>query len=260
MMGVRGLALAVCAVAAFAVQAGVAWRNLDERHHIAGRKASEGYLQGKVVLVYRGETYLPRLEHVWQSFKTKQFVIIGAGPRRNASCTFPQYLGAGLAKDPPDTSFYVVGETGRVVYRGEDDRAATEAVVTALTDMDSPRSLAQWREFLNFEFENLPAHAYLRFAEFKQKFPGDAESYADKVLELRAVKDVDKVAKLVALAKQAKDRCAIDQKKWTLRAKFARAIKEAIAKYTPLKDCEDPRLAQEAKNSLAELMWVHATL
>ena len=46
--------------------------------------ASEGYLCGKVVLVDRWgfrcppcRALLPRVEEIWQSFKTKPFVVLG---------------------------------------------------------------------------------------------------------------------------------------------------------------------------------------
>lgn len=257
----NGLAVGVILAMALATQAaGVGWRNLDEANRLGGRKASEGYLQGKVVLVYKGGGHMARMEAVWQSFKSKSFVLIGAGREKNAACTFPMYEGAGLAADEPGTSFYVVSETGKVVYKGEDERQATESVVTALTDLDSPRSSLQWREFLNFELENLPAHAYLRFAEFKRKYPAEAKGYEGKVKELRAVKGVDKVADLVRFAKQAKDTKVFDPKKQSMKAKFAQSVKAAISKYAALKDVEDPRLAQEAKNSLADLKWALAAL
>ena len=242
----------------FAVSAfGGVWRNLDDENRLGGRKTSEGYLLGKVVLVCKDAEQMSRMETVWQSFKSKPFVLIGAG-KKNAACTFPMYSGAGLAADEPDTPFYVVGETGKVVYKGADDRAAVEAVVTALTDMEAPRSLGQWKALLDFELEKLPAHAYLRFSAFKKKFPAAAKEYDEKIRNLRAVKDVDKVAKLVNLAKQAKDMREFGPKKKALQAKFVKNVKGSIAAYAELKDCEDPRLAQEAKNSLADLQWTYA--
>ena len=244
--------------ATFAVSAfGSVWRNLDDENRQGGRKTSEGYLLGKVVLVCRDAAQMPRMETVWQSFKSKPFVLIGAGKEKNASCTFPMYSGAGLAADEPDTPLYVVGGTGKVVYKGADDRAATEEVVTALTDMESPRSLGQWKAMLDFELEKLPAHAYLRFSAFKKKFPAAAREYDAKIKDLRAVKDVDKVAKLVNLAKQAKDMREFGPKKKMQQAKFVKNVKSSISTYAALKDCEDPRLAQEAKNSLADLQWTY---
>ena len=255
------LVLGVAIFASAAGAAGVGWKNIEAANQLGGRKASEGYLQGKVVMVYRGGDQMARMEQVWQGFKTKAFVLVGAGAEKDAACTFPQYRGAGLAADEPSEPIYVVGATGKVLYRGGDERAATESVVMALTDLESPRTLAQWREFLDFEFANLPAHAYVRFAAFKKKFPSAAKDYADKVLELRAVKNVDKVAKLVALAKQAKDMKDLGPKKKMLEAKMVKAVKAAIPKYKSLlKDIADERLLQEAKNALADLTWKAAEM
>ena len=245
-------------VATFVVSAfGGVWRNLNDESRQGGRKTSEGYLQGKVVMVCRGREYMPRMESVWQSFKTKPFVLIGALGEKNPDCTFPMYDGAGLASGEPETPVYVVDAVGKVVYKGDDDRLATEAVVTALTDLEAPRSQAQVREMLDFELQNMPAHAYLRFGAFKRKYPAAAKEYDAKIKELRAVKDVDKVAKLVALAKQVKDVKAFGPKQKMQQAKFVKNVKDAISRYAPLKESADPRLAQEAKNALADLQWTY---
>ena len=60
------------------------WKNVDAEHYLGGRKASAGYLQGKVVLADRWgaecppcRELLPRVEQLWQSFKAKQFVVLG---------------------------------------------------------------------------------------------------------------------------------------------------------------------------------------
>ena len=241
--------------------AGVGWRNVDAANQLGGRKTSEGYLQGKVVMVYKGGDQMARMEQVWQGFKTKQFVLIGAGSQKDASCTFPQYKGAGLASDEPAEPLYVVGGSGKVLYKGEDERAATEAVVMALTDLEAPRTLTQWKNFLDFEFENLPAHAYIRVAAFKKKFPSAAKAYEEKILKLRAVKNVDKVAQLVSFAKQAKDMKDLGPKKKMQQAKMVKAVKAAVPKFKPLlKDLPDARLLQEAKNALADLQWKAAEL
>lgn len=248
------LLIGIGLVAALA-QAGVDWKNLGAENQLGGRKTSVGYLTGKVVMVCKDASQAPRMEAVWQSFKSKPFVLIGAWEKKADACTFPMYGGAGLAEGEPETPFYVVGETGKVVYKGSDERMATEAVVTALTDRDSPRSLAQWKELLDFEFENLPGHAYNRMAAFKRKYPSSAKEYDAKVKELRALKGVDKVAKLIALAKQAKDVREFGPKKKMQQDKFVKNVKAAISKNASLKDEVDPKLLQEVKNSLADLKW-----
>ena len=276
--------LAAAALAVLAADAGaVGWRNLDEAHRLGGRRASEGYLKGKVVLVDRWgarcppcRKMLPQVEQIWQSFKTKPFVVVGghcAGwggadeVRRvieENKLTYSVYEEAGLAEDEPPFSaipfLYVVDETGRVVYRGCNERNATQAIVTALTDMDAPRDLAQWRRFLDFELRELPGRAYLRLEEFRAKFPAAAREYAEAARALERVPEVKKLAELVRFARQAKDMRAFDERQRDKKRKFAQMVEAAIEKYAPLKDSADPRAAQEAKNAIADLTWTLAAL
>ena len=287
LLHMKTLHFRIAAAVAFtvvAVDAGAAvWRNLDEAHHLGGRRASEGYLRGKVVLVDRWgakcppcRRMLPQVEHIWQSFKTKSFVVLGghcAGwgdadeVRRIISengLTYSIYEDAGLADGEPQFNaipfLYVVDETGRIVYKGHSDRAATQAVVTALTDMDAPRDLGQWRRFLDYELKELPGRAYIRLDEFRKKFPAEAKEYAGAAKELDRVPDIKKLVELVRFAKQAKDMREFGEKQKDKQQKFAKMVEAAIAKYSPLKDSRDPRVAQEAKNAIAELMWTQAAL
>ena len=78
------LVFAATLASVVSLHASVAWRNIDADHHLAGRKASEGYLQGKVVLVDRWglgcppcRKLLPRVEEIWRSFRSKPFVVLG---------------------------------------------------------------------------------------------------------------------------------------------------------------------------------------
>lgn len=274
----------IAAAAAVVLDAGaVGWRNLDELHHVCGRKASEGYLKGKVVLVDRWgaqcppcRAMLPQIEQIWQSFKTKPFVVIGGHCEgwgsadevkrvaEGAGLTYPVYEGAGLAEDEPQFDgipfLYVVDETGRVVYKGRSERTATQAIVTALTDMDAPRDLRQWKRFLDFEIVELPGRAKLRLAEFKKKFPAEAKAYADAEKDLLKVPDIKKLAELVDFARKAKDMRAFSEKQKDKKAAFARKLANAITKYSGLKDSADPRVAQEAKNAIADIVWTKASL
>ena len=265
------------------LDAGVAWRNVDQDNYLAGRKASEGYLQGKVVLVDRWglgcppcRKLLPRVEEVWQSFRTKPFVVIGGhckgwgdpeGIKKlvaQLGLTYSVYEDAGLAKGEPSFSaipfLYVVDETGKVVYMGHDERNATQAVVTALTDMESPKSVEQWRRFLDYELENLPGRAYQRMKEFKKKFPQEAKEYAAKEKELMAIPDIKKLSDLVEFAKKAKDVREFGAKKKRERQKYEKLVKDAVSsdKYKSLFESKDPRVVQEAKNSIADLKWTAA--
>ena len=275
--------LAAALLGAVAVHAGVEWRNLDSASYLAGRKASEGYLQGKVVLVDRWglgcppcRALLPRVEEIWKSFRTKPFVVLGGHCKgwgdaegvkklaKDLQLTYSIYEDAGLAVGEPQFSaipfLYVVDETGKVVYMGHDERAATQSIVQALTDLESPRNLAQWKRFLDFELENLPGRAFLRLKEFRKKFPAEAKAYVDKAKELAAVPEIKKLAELVEFAKKAKDVREFGDKKKVQRQKYEKMVKDAIssAKYASLLESKDPRVVQEAKNSIADLKWTAA--
>ena len=279
---------AVALVGVASLHAGVGWRNVDAEHYIVGRKASEGYLQGKVVLVDRWglgcppcRRLLPRVEEVWRSFRTKPFVVLGghckgwgnaAGIQKLAkdlNLTYSIYEDAGLAVDEPQFSgipfLYVVDETGKVLYKGHDERNATQVVVQALTDMESPKNVDQWKHFLDFELENLPGRACLRLAEFKKKFPEEAKEYADREKALMAIPDVKKLSELVEFAKKAKDMRDLGEKNTAKRQKYEKLVNDAISKstvsgrkYNSLLESKDPRVVQEAKNSLADLKWTAA--
>ena len=268
-------------VTASLVQA-VEWKNVDAEHYLGGRKASAGYLQGKVVLVDRWgakcppcRALLPRVEEIWQSFKTKPFVALGGhckgwgGADEVAELvtehrlTYPIYEDAGLSSGEPKFDaipfLYVVDETGKVVYRGRDERSATQAIVMALTDMEAPRNAAQWKRFLDYELEHLPCRAYLRLREFRKKFPKEAKDYESKAKELAAIPDLKKVADLVEFAKKAKDPPVFGPKDQTKKAKYEKLVKDEIDKCESFKAHPDPRVAQEAKNALADLKWTQAT-
>ncbi len=268
---------------AMSLQAAVKWRNVDAEHYLAGRKASEGYLRGKVVLVDRWglacppcRRMLPHVEEVWKSFRMKPFVVLGGhckgwgdaeGVKKLAKelgLTYSIYEDAGLAEGEPSFKaipfLYVVDETGKVLYMGHDERNATQVIVTALTDMESPRDLKQWKRFLDWELENLPGRALLRLNEFKKKFPKEAKGYAAKEKALLAIPEVKKLSDLVEFAKKAKDIREFGEKKKVQRAKYEKLVKDAInsSKYASLLESSDPRVVQEAKNSLADLKWTAA--
>jgi len=274
------LSLLAALAVSHAAQA-VGWRNVDAEHYLGGRKSSAGYLQGKVVLVCRWETSddacrqtLVRLQDLWESFKNKQLVILGAPVGGVAKAdtvktllatgktTFPVYADAGLAAGEPLLRempyFYVADETGKVAYQGRDDRTATQVLVTALTDFDSPKDVAQWKRFIDYELTNLPCHAYLRLKAFNKKYPNEAKAYLAKVKELIKDPDVKKVADLVEFAKRAKDPPRFGPKEKARRAKYEKLVNDVVDKCAPMKEASDPRVAQEAKNALADLKWAQA--
>jgi len=262
----------------------VEWRGLGPDRQLGGRKTSAGYLQGKVVLVCRwspadaaAKGMLVRLEEIWQGFKTKPFVVLGGsledrGTAEEAkklvvdsAVTFPVYAGAALGvgeRLPEETPFLsVVDETGKVVYLGKDDRDATQALVTALTDMESPRDLEQWKRLLDFELETLPGRAYLRANAFRKKHPAEAKAYFEKFKALTSIPDVKRLSEFVAFSRKAKDLRTFDPKKKAVqKQRFEKMVESAISKYGSLAESEDPRVAQEAKNALADLKWTLAAL
>ena len=143
----------------------VAWVNLDEAHHYSGPSLTEKDLEGKVVLIDNWgvncppcRESLPRIQEIWQSFKSKPFVIIGShcqGKQPDKvkelveanKLTYPMYERVGLAEGAPEFRaipfIYVVNHRGRVVFSGHSDREATEALVTAIADIGQPISLVR---------------------------------------------------------------------------------------------------------------------
>ena len=277
----KTLLIGWAALVALGAQA-VEWKNVDADHYLGGRKASEGYLQGKVVLVDRWgakcppcRALLPRVEEIWKSFKTKPFVVLGGHCKgwgtadmvaeliTEHKLTYSVYEDAALAVGEPKFDaipfLYVVDETGKVVYLGRDERNATHAIVSALTDMESPRNLAQWKRFLDYELEHLPCHGYLRLREFRKKFPKEAKAYEAKAKELMKIPDLRKVVELVEFAKKAKDPPVFGPKDKAKKAKYEKLVDDVLSKSDVFKTHPDPRVAQEAKNAIADLKWTQAT-
>jgi hypothetical protein len=69
--------------------------------------------------------------------------------------------------------------------------------------------------------------------------------------------DILKLAKLEALANQAKNRDFSDNKAKKLSAA---KLEKVLDVFSYLKMSSDPLVAQEAKNSLAEIMWALASV
>lgn len=236
------------------------WRNLDDENHIAGRMCRAGYLTGKVILLSRAVDDAQRLEEVWSSFKTKSFVLLGAYASAPQGVTFPVYAAA-TRDGAPLSPLVLFDATGRIVYSGADVNAATEALVTALTDFAAPPTVVAFRALLNFELENLPAHATIRYAAFQKAHPEEARDYAARLDEIAKTPNLKALVALVRLAETVKDARTLDAKKDAhVRSRVLKRIDEAERKYAFLKVAEDPRVAQEAKNALADLAWAKATL
>ncbi len=272
--------LAAAGATALAASAQVEWRNLDDRHRLSGRKLSEGYMLGKVVLVDRWgakcppcRKLLPQMEVIWQSFKTRSFVLLGGHCEgwgsaatvkdlvREYSLTYPVYEGGALAKDEPVFNgipfLYVVDPRGKVVYRGRDERLATDHVVGLLARWETPDKLADWKNVLDFEFENLPGKALRRYDEFRKKFPLEAEKYATPARALAKLPGIEELKKLEAIVANLRDYQPKDRQQ---QAALVARIGQTLAKYAHLKQSGDPQIAREAKNALADLTWIRADL
>ncbi len=121
----------------------------------SGRKLTEVDLKGKVVLFYvwnaedgKSASLLKRIQKIWDSYKTKPFVVVAShrGGRsqkaakilNGAGITFSAYDNAGAAAEPetiPEMPFiYIVNHKGRLIYRGNSEREATAKAVSAITD------------------------------------------------------------------------------------------------------------------------------
>jgi len=162
-MKARNFAVALAAVFAAASAGALDWRNLNDANWISGPKLTPESLEGKVILVDEWgvncppcRALLPRIEEIWQAFRHKGLVVIGSHRQGNEGkrilelraenkLTYPIYIGAGIDGEPSNGGgipfMYVINTAGEIVYSGRDERAATTAIVNALTDMPDPNSL-----------------------------------------------------------------------------------------------------------------------
>lgn len=130
------------------------WRGLSDGNYYSGPKLTEADLAGKVVLVDAWgvncppcRALLPTMEQLWQSYKSKPFVLVGSHcqgrqPERVAELvkanklTYPIYEGFGIAEGEPSFNgipfLYVVNHRGKVVYSGRDHDALMSAIDTAI--------------------------------------------------------------------------------------------------------------------------------
>lgn len=278
----RVLVLTLSAAVLFApvAEASVAWRNLDEAHYLSGRRTSEGYLVGKVVLVDRWglrcppcRKLLPLLEQHWQTFRNQDFVLIGghcsgwgsaAGVRdfaREQGLTYSIYEEAGLLKNEPNFNgipfLYVVDPWGKVIFRGRNDRLAVDYIVGALAKWESPATPQDWKNCIEFEIDNLPAHAILRFDGFKRKFPLEAANYETRIRALGRLTGMADLVRLVKIARRVREYRPKDDADLN---KLRSRISETISKYSHLKESDDPQISREAKNAIADLQWMQAEL
>ena len=261
----------------------VEWENINPAHYLAGRMASAGYLRGKVVLLdYRdygdksGVDAMRRLEEIWQTFKMKPFVLIGshrgmAGAEKikriaeGLKLTFPIYKEADIvrteeqkATDSEHIGFmYVISGTGKILYCGKDDRRMSGVIASALISMRSPTTVKQWKHYIDYDIKVLPGKAYVEIEEFRKSFPKEAADYDEIWEKFNADKEIKQVAKLERIAQQAKD---YDFKDANAKRLNLEKVEKAIELFADLKKSENPFVAQEAKNCIADLAWTAAML
>jgi len=256
--------------------AGVVWTGVTADDHLSGRKVSQGYLQGKVVLVDRWgykcppcRALLPRLEAIWQSFKSKPFILLGghckgwgtkeqvAELAKELELTYPLYENAGLGENEPKFDaipfLYVVDATGRVVYRGRDERQAETAVVQALTNLASPPNLDYWQRLIAAEMDVLPGRAYLHIEQYRKFNTRDPKAFEEELKKLKEIKEIKKLANLEGFSRSAKDSDPTNKR---AKVKITRTkIEMAMKSFEDLKKSENPVVVQEAKNCLADLTY-----
>ena len=169
----RLIALVVVAAGALTLRA-AAWRGLTEAGYYSGPKLTEDDLDGKVVLVDCWgvncppcRALLPRMEQIWQGFKSKPFVLLGShcqgrAPEKVAELvkanklTYPIYDFAGLAQGEPPSGgglpfMYVVNHRGKVIYSGSDADLAFAEVQAAILAVNAPPSLCDGVQFQAFK-------------------------------------------------------------------------------------------------------------
>ena len=250
---------------------------------MAGRMASSGYLRGKVVCVDcrdygdRGCVDAVRgMEEAWQTYKMKPFVMLGshvgaAGKEKisriasGLGLSYPIYkdasVGCAVERKDGDSDMsgtvYVVGSTGRILYRGKDYRRAFGVVADALMAMRSPQTPSQWKHYIDFDIDVLPGRALLELEEFRKEFPAESAEYDAAWKRLNASEDVRRAAKLESLTLQAKDYDFGDKGAKRLSDE---KVKLAIEAFSDLKQSSYDAVAQEARNCLAELIWTAARL
>lgn len=270
---------------------GAEWVNVVPESKVGGRIASCGYLKGKVVLLdvrdYSDEadaSVMKQLQNIWAAYKSKPFVALGShvGPGDKAEAsnlvrklhlTYSVYSDVALKDGSGDNvrlahGIHVFDSTGRRIFSGKDARQAMGVVGSAVFAACIPPSPKQWKAVLDYEIANLPGQAYLRIRDLKTNhkgvlreltaaYPDDVKRYAKIWREYGDNGEIKKLAKLVETAMLVKDR---DKTSRASRRLSASALENVIRQYSALAKSDDPAIAQEAKNSIAELKFVQAEL
>ena len=170
----KTVVVAACALSALFASGAAKWKNLNDKSYVCGPKLTEADLLGKAVLVYywdcseeRSVKYLPEVEKVWNSFKTKKFQVVGnyVGTKNDEKVkevvqknkvTFPVYYNFSLDPDPKvgfqkAPFFNVVSHRGSSVYGGAGVKDGTEKSVDAISVIGMPVALCGDVEFKKFK-------------------------------------------------------------------------------------------------------------
>ncbi|MBO7308222.1 MAG: hypothetical protein J6V38_01140 [Kiritimatiellae bacterium] len=270
---------------------GVEWMNVVPDSRVGGRMASCGYLKGKVVLLDVRDysenaeaAMMKQIQDVWAAYKSKQFVALGShvGPSgskeaagnliKSLHLTYSIYSDVAVKNDEGaledlQRGVYVFGSTGKRLYFGKDPRQAMGIVGSAIFAESIPASTAGWKAVLDYEIANLPGQAYLRIRDLKnhkdvlkklsKEYPDDVKRYAATWREYGENSEVKKLAKLVETTRLIKDR---DKNSRASKRLSAATLENLIKQYSVLTQSENSLIAQEAKNSLADLKFVKAEL
>ena len=174
MMTKKTVVVAACALSALFASGAAKWKNLDDKSYVGGPKLTEADLLGKAVLVYYWDLseetsvkYLPEVEKVWNSFKTKKFQVVGnyVGTKNDEKVkeaiqknkiTFPVYYNFSLDPDPKvgfqkAPFFNVVNHRGVSVLGKASVKEAIEGAVEAMGAIGMPISLCGDVEFKKFK-------------------------------------------------------------------------------------------------------------
>ena len=255
-LNMRKIIVAACAgLGALALQAGM-WRGLGDGCRYSGPRVTEEDLDGKVALVYcwsaevpASHALLPRMEEIWRAFRTKPFVLLGSHRLGRSEgkvselvkadkLTFPVYDDVGISDGEPPCgrrlpAMYVVDHRGRVVYSGQDDRAATEALVNALCEIGRPLSLVgdvQLDKYRMLE-KNLVLGKNVK--GIVKKLEGDVKrggSRAATAVQKAQAAEASEILRAIASAKRDVIR-EIEAAKKTNPAKAVKVIKEFSATF-----------------------------
>ena len=170
----KTVVVAVCALSTLLASGAAKWKNLDDKAHVSGPKLTEADLLGKVVLVFYWDVseeksikYLPEVEKVWSSFKTKKFQVVGnyVGTKNDEKVkeavqknkvTFPVYYNFSLDPDPKvgfqkAPFFNVINHRGVSVYGGTGVKDGTEKIVDAVGGIGMPIALCGDVDFKKFK-------------------------------------------------------------------------------------------------------------